>query len=244
MGIKFRDDQDLKFLQFCDNDDLGILVDILKGPEGDERLSEELTQDEHFKACNGDYISIWDVIAGELQLFGGDSIMNITRGHGISYREVLTDVCDKLGVDYKGVDDITEIETRLLLKILEKTMEEMSEEERSEIVKALDLGVVDLTPGPIMLALQAAIKAGGFKSYQLAVIVANAVAKAILGRGLPMAANAALTRAIAAFAGPIGIAIGVVLAVPMVSGPAFRVTMPACIQVAYMRQKSMNKDHF
>ncbi len=79
-------------------------------------------------------------------------------------------------------------------------------------------------------------------SYQVAMIVANAVAKALLGRGLTLAANAGLARAIGVFAGPIGIAITVLLTIPAISGPAFRVTLPAVVQIAAMRQQMLNEE--
>ena len=81
-----------------------------------------------------------------------------------------------------------------------------------------------------------------FNTYRLAVIVANAVSKAILNRGLAFAGNAALTRGIAVLAGPVGWAISAVLTVPVFTGPAFRVTIPATLYVAYLRQKHLNKD--
>lgn len=49
------------------------------------------------------------------------------------------------------------------------------------------------------MGLQSLIKIGGFKSYQIAVIVANQVMKVLLGRGLSLAANATLTRALSLF---------------------------------------------
>ncbi len=49
------------------------------------------------------------------------------------------------------------------------------------------------------MGLQSLIKIGGFKSYQIAVIVANQVMKVLLGRGLSLAANATLTRALSSF---------------------------------------------
>lgn len=244
MAIKFRDDPDLKFLQFCDNDDLSILVDILKGSEEDKRISEELSADDGFQGCDGDYKSVWEVIAGELQLFGGDTAINIVRGHGVSYREILIDACKKLKVNFNKKSDTSIIEMNLLLKVLEKSLDEMSEAEREELAKQFELRIKDFTPNSVMIALQAAIKAGGFKSYQLALIVANGIARALLGRGLPIAANVAITKYLAVFAGPIGWAISALLTAPLITGPAFRVTIPACIQVAYMRQKSINKEYF
>ena len=52
------------------------------------------------------------------------------------------------------------------------------------------------------MLMQLIVKAGGFASYKVAVIVANAVAKCILGRGLSFAANRALTKALSIFADP------------------------------------------
>ncbi|MNL52706.1 hypothetical protein D3C87_1759020 [compost metagenome] len=72
-------------------------------------------------------------------------------------------------------------------------------------------------------------------------IVANAVARAVLGRGLTLAANAGLARMIGVFAGPIGIAITALLTIPAISGPAFRVTLPAVVQIAAMRQQMLNQ---
>ena len=87
-----------------------------------------------------------------------------------------------------------------------------------------------------------AIGAGGFSTYRMAVIVANAVSKAVLNRGLTFAGNAALTRGIAVLSGPIGWVISAALTVPVVSGPAYRVTIPATLYIAYLRQKHLNKD--
>jgi len=187
---------------------------------------------------------VWDVIAGELQLYGGDSTVNIIRGTGVAYRELLMDACKQLKVNFNEKSDVSTIEMNLMLKVLEKSLEKMSEEERQALANEFGLGIKDLAPSAVIIALQAAIKAGGFASYKIALIVANGIARAILGRGLPFAVNAALTRAMGAFAGPIGWAITTIMTLPMITGPAFRVTVPACIQVAYMRQKSMNKEHF
>lgn len=64
---------------------------------------------------------------------------------------------------------------------------------------AADIG--KLTGGAMLLALK---EFGGFAVYKFSVIAANQVAKALLGRGLGLAANAGLTRGIAVFLGPVG----------------------------------------
>lgn len=86
-------------------------------------------------------------------------------------------------------------------------------------------------------AIQFAIRKGGFAAYKIAVIVANAIARALLGRGLSLAANAALTKWMSIFAGPIGWAVTVLWTVFDIAGPAYRVTIPCVVQIAYMRAK-------
>ena len=86
MGIKYRDDEDLAFLQYCNEEDLKILCRYLTHDKnGEERVAGELVKDERFTRLNGhpdQYIRSWQLIAAELQLFGGDSLVNILRGYG------------------------------------------------------------------------------------------------------------------------------------------------------------------
>lgn len=238
MAINYRGDENLEFLKYCDNDDLEILVNYLIYDENKKlRTTEELTETEEYKKYGTNYKSYWSKIAAELQYFGGNSVLNTFRGHGVLYREVLTDVCDKMSVQYNNKNSITEMETYLLQKVLSKAIENMTEEELKNIVKDVNIKTTGYTKQAMIAALQTAIKTGGFASYQIAVIVANAVAKIILGRGLTIAANATLTRAISIFAGPIGWIITGLWTALDIAGPAYRVTIPAVIQVAYMRLK-------
>jgi uncharacterized protein YaaW (UPF0174 family) len=89
-----------------------------------------------------------------------------------------------------------------------------------------------MAPAALAAAVRAALAAGGFNTYRLAVIVANAVSKAILNRGLAFASNTALTRGIAVLSGPVGWAISAVLTVPVFTAPAFRVTIPGTLYIA------------
>ena len=78
-------------------------------------------------------------------------------------------------------------------------------------------------------------------AYKIALIVANAIAKAILGRGLSLAANAGIARTIGIFAGPIGWLITGLWVAVDIAGPAYRVTIPTVIQVAFLRQVCLNR---
>ena len=89
-------------------------------------------------------------------------------------------------------------------------------------------------------AFAAIFRSGGFASYQLAVIIANSLAKVVLGRGLSLAANAMLTRVLSLASGPLGVLMGL-LTVWQVFGPAYRVTVPAVTYVASLRQIAKNR---
>lgn len=244
MSVKYIEDPDLLFLQFCDNDDLDVLVKyLIYDKDGTLRNAEELSGEERFKKCKGNYVKIWDLIAGELQLFGGDSISNFIRGgEGVLYKEILCDVCDKISVNYNENSDVIKIENNLIMKVVEDTLEKMTEEEKRNFADDFHIDLTNVSTAGIMTAIQIAIRAGGFASYRVALVVANSVSKFILGRGLALATNAGLTRVLSIFAGPIGWAISAILTIPAFTGPAYRVTIPSVLQIAYMRQKSLNRD--
>jgi uncharacterized protein YaaW (UPF0174 family) len=67
------------------------------------------------------------------------------------------------------------------------------------------------------------------------VIVANAAAQQLLGHGLSLATNAALTKGIAVFAGPVGLVFAALLGGNALAAPARRVTVPIVLQVAAIR---------
>ena len=234
--MAYRYDHDLEFLGELDNNRLENLVEILtKDKDGSARMTETLTVSKEYKEHSYNYSRYWQRIAEEIQLFGGNSFANMFRNGGVKYEEILKDVCDKMKVNYNKNSSTKRIEEFLLNKILEDSLEKMSEEERQEIVKELDINTTSFGKQAVMGALQIAIKQSGFAAYKAAVIIANAVAKAILGHGLKFATNAAITRSIGMFAGPIGWAITGLWTAVDLAGPAYRVTIPICIEIACLR---------
>ena len=96
--------------------------------------------------------------------------------------------------------------------------------------------------GPITtVILKELLRRTGFGLYKVTLIVANAVAKALLGRGLTLATNALLMRGIGVLMGPVGwIASGAWL-VNDLAGPAYRCTVPSIIHVALLRQMLLSR---
>ena len=117
----------------------------------------------------------------------------------------------------------------------------MTSEELKEF--ASEIGVKNtsgLTPETLVTAFQVIFKAGGFKSYKLTLIIANSILKALIGRGLSFGGNILLTRTMAVLTGPIGWAITAAWTLIDVGGTAYRVTIPAVIQIAALRSKIAN----
>lgn len=238
--MAYRDDADLEFLGQMESKDLNDLVYCLThDKDGDVKTTEELTMNELYKNHYPDHQKYWEIIAAEIQCFGANTFMTVFRGgKGVEYKEVLMDVCDKMKVNYNKSSSVEKIEGNLLMKILEDALEKMSPEELRELAEATGVkNTSGITAETMVGVFQAVFRMGGFKSYQLTLIVVNAISRALIGRGLTFAGNAALTRTMAILTGPIGWVITGIWTAIDVAGAAYRVTIPAVIQVAALRQK-------
>ncbi|MBF0786284.1 hypothetical protein E4T80_12525 [Muribacter muris] len=191
-----------------------------------------------------DHQKYWKEIAEELQLFGGNTFMNLIKGgKGVLYKEVLCDVCDKMKVNYNKSSSVKRIEENLLMKILQTTLEKMTPEELKKL--AIEMGlknVEEFNPQKITAAFIYMFNLGGFTSYKITLIIVNAVMRALFGHGLKLAANAALARWVSILTGPVGVAITSIWTLIDIAGPAYRVTIPAVIQIAYLRSLSEFRD--
>ncbi len=236
--------ENLSFLEKASSTDLQVLVDYLtKAKDGSFRWTEELSCTPNYKAYYPNRLQLmWTDIAGELQNYGGNTFMNMVRGHGVPYREILIDVCKKMKVNFNKKSSVEVMERCLLEKILIDSLENMTMDELKKLMEDMNIPTQSFGRQSMIAAIQIAIKRGGFASYQIAVIVANAICRFLLGRGLSFAANAALTRYLSIFAGPIGWGINIVWATVDIAGPAYRVTIPATVQIAYMRAKMIDEE--
>ncbi len=157
------------------------------------------------------------------------------RRNGVVYAEIVNDVLDHFGCSYKKDDVVESKELKILEKLLAQAWERMSAEERSEIQSSLG---IPIGAGPATLAaIQTAIKLGGVASYRASLFAANALARSLVGRGLAIGANTTLTRTLGILGGPIGWAVTAIWTAYDFASPAYRITVPCVIQIAYMRQK-------
>ncbi|HEY9281630.1 MAG TPA: DUF3944 domain-containing protein [Eoetvoesiella sp.] len=236
MALNFRPDTDLELLQSVGEADLRTLARYMThDSDNKERRTSELLAQKDFMALDGDplqYSKSWKLIAAELQYFGGDTAINMVRRTGVLYSELLTDVAKHIGVKSIKNKTVKEIELELIGHVLGDAWSKMDEAQRLELLTSIGINVA---PALGLAAIQAAIKTGGFAAYKLAAIVANAVARTLLGKGLTFAATGVMMRGISLFAGPVGWAVTALFALPAVTGPAYRVTVPAVLHIAYLR---------
>lgn len=238
--MAYRYDPDLEFLENCASKDLDDLVYcITHDKDGDARLTEELTATAVYKRHYPDHHQYWELIAAEVQCFGANSFATIFRGgKGVLYKEVLTDVCEKMKVNFNKNSSVEVIEQNLLMKILKESLEKMSTAEVRQLAESLGVkNFNSVTSEALIGSFQTIFRMGGFKSYQLTVIIVNAVMKALIGRGLSFAATGTLMRAASVLTGPIGWVITGLWTAVDLAGAAYRVTIPAVIQIAFLRQK-------
>ena len=236
----YREDCDLEFLGKVKSEDLNDLVNLLRyDKDGNPRFTEELSIRESYKKYYPDHHKYWQEIAGELQCYGSNTLATLFRGgKGVLYREILCDVCDGMKVEYEKGARVEKIEDSMLMEIIRRSFDKMSPDDMKDLAKTLGLkDWSSVTPQVLTGAIQAMISAGGFASYQIAVIVANAVWKALFGAGLSFATNATITRALSVFAGPIGWIITGLWTLVDIAGPATRVTIPAAFLIALLRRK-------
>lgn len=244
----------------ADAEDLDILVDYIT-----DRGNGRLTLDSAMcrilvsaKASQTYGPTERALIAHEILEFGGNSLGNAYRkaramfagsfldtvlpnaAPTVAYDEIVRDVASHLGVKMPDITAVADVEMVIVRKIMGKAVEKMTDEEKEAIAKELGLGSIPAGPGALGLVVQTA-RFGGFTTFKLASMVANAVAKALLGKGLTITANAALMRGLGIAIGPIGWAITAIWTLADLSSPAYRVTMPAVVQIAYMRNKLIAK---
>ena len=95
--MAYRYDKDLEFLKELSSPELDELVKILThDKDGKVRFTEELTNNDLYKKHYPDHKEYTELILEEFQKFGGNSILNIFRGGGVLYNEILRDVAKKI----------------------------------------------------------------------------------------------------------------------------------------------------
>lgn len=222
MHINYLEDDDLAFLPECSEAHLEAFTRILThGENGKPRLSSTLLRNETFLAMEGHperYRRNWQLIAGELQHFGGDSIANTLRRHGKFYRAILLDVCKRLKAKVDKQLSTPQIEQQLLAHFLQHSWNKLNAEQKAQFLAAVEC-----------------------RSHELDSLMAHLLRHRKLSEGVTLLLDERLTAILRTHAAVSVIGHGLVRgaglnSVKAVSGSAYRVTIPAVLHIACLRQ--------
>lgn len=230
----YREDPDLEFLKDCSNEDLDVLIKYLtKDKDGSSRITEELTSSDKYKLYKPNHKRYWDLIAAELQCFGADTFATLFRGgKGVLYREVLTDVCDKIKANYNKNSSIETIESNLIMKIFSEAVGNMSQEEINDIIK--DLNLENMYSCSKEEFITNSINNQKIKD-KIVVVVAKSIFIQFFKEEVMFSSDDVFTSTISILAKHINLELTDLWNIIDILGPAYRITIPSVIQVAYMR---------
>ena len=242
--MAYKHDANLDFLKTCSSADLDVLVQVLtKEIGGVFRMSGNLTKSELYRKHTPDHSVYWEQIACEIQCFGAHTFATLWRGgHGVEYKKILIDVCSIMKVNFDPHSSVELIELNMLMKIMIDSMEKMTVEQLKELVVELKLDTTDFTKQAVIATIQAGARSSGLLAYRIASIVANQGARSFAALGLSLSASTEMQRTFSISAGPIGRIITALWYAYSMAGPAFRVTIPCVIQIAFLRLKIQNQD--
>lgn len=215
-------------LEAASNEELEVIHDILLS-----KTSEGLSNEDAYKEQYPNHREYADLIAKELRDFGGNTLVNIFRQQGPSYREIVCDVADKIDAPHSDEWEVALVEHSVMARVLEKAFEKMSKAERRAVLHIARRENGE--DGNYHELFRAVFRAGGRESQELMQVVRDALVENLLGRGLQVAANVVLGRALGTLLGPIGWAVTGFVAVIQIAGPSYKVTLPGVANVAYVR---------
>lgn len=105
----------------------------------------------------------WQQIATEIQRYGVNTLMSLgLLRQGVAYWNILEDVCDKLDVSYNVKSSTESIELTLLMKLLEKNLDQMVQEELATFSRNIQPDLTNPTPQLIIMVVQTALRTSFF----------------------------------------------------------------------------------
>ena len=237
-------DKDLRFLSSCENEDLRVLCDILTHDRlGNIRITEQLTAtDEYNRNYPEDMLFLVPQISNELLKYGSNTLATFWHNEPDSYATVLRRVCKQMDVRTMEQDSVAKMEHNLLTTLCQDTLNKMSERELRLLANENGIPDKTLTRQALTAALLMAIRTSRAVLTRIAARVIQYIVEIITVRGVATAGIETATRAVGGALGPIGwIALGA-WTVYDISLPAYRVCVPAVLQVAYMRLNRFEKE--
>ncbi|MCY1930003.1 hypothetical protein [Klebsiella pneumoniae] len=163
------------------------------------------------------------LLVRELQHFGGNTFVNLFRRNGVSYSEIVDDVASHLKMKVPAAASVEEKEALIIDCVFTSSWKKMSDDEHSQILRGMGISASVSLDIPV---------------WQKAALVANGLAQTTAGKVLPLIAGLGIGRVLGVLTGPVGLAITGLYTAYDISNPAFRVTLPCVVQIAWIRLKN------
>ncbi|CNK48547.1 Uncharacterized protein conserved in bacteria [Yersinia frederiksenii] len=163
------------------------------------------------------------LLVRELQHFGGNTFVNLFRRNGVSYSEIVDDVASHLKMKVQAAASVEEKEALIIDCVFTSSWKKMSDDERRQILRGMGISASVSQDIPV---------------WQKAALVANGLAQTTAGKVLPLIAGLGIGRVLGVLTGPVGLAITGLYTAYDISNPAFRVTLPCVVQIAWIRLKN------
>lgn len=163
------------------------------------------------------------LLVRELQHFGGNTFVNLFRRNGVSYSEIVDDVASHLKMKVPTTASVEEKEALIIDCVFTSSWKKMSDDERRQILRGMGISASVSLDIPV---------------WQKAALVANGLAQTTAGKVLPLIAGLGIGRVLGVLTGPVGLAITGLYTAYDISNPAFRVTLPCVVQIAWIRLKT------
>ena len=249
--MPYISDPDLTFLQYSKQEDLDVLVNyITKLPSGKKRFNSRLMQYDRVQEHFPNHKKYWNLVAAEIQNFGGHIFANFITGKGVPYRSMLERVCKKSGIEYTKDKSTEKLEVMLLSKILMDSMQKMDASELQNFMKEMKINPHDYTRKTLSNDIKKIIRKENMKPRVIGVLLASSVAKLAISKsmkysilkGLKIGAHKLfLGKTAAVLTGPVGMAFTTAWVLNDLARPDYKIMTPIVIQIAYMRIATTEK---
>jgi uncharacterized protein YaaW (UPF0174 family) len=230
--MEYRYDNGLEFLQYCSNDELNFFIELFEKKGG---ITAEIFREERFEKFYPNHKKYWDLIAAEIQLYGGNTILNFFNGKGVLYKDILMYVCDKNLVVYDKNSDVATIEKFLIYELLKKEIDSLNASELEKFKEEFHLE--DIENINLLFAIKRKIfnNSDFYESFltelfghkdKIIEIIKDSVIKKSIKSINPVFGMAYLFYEVS----------------KSIFDPAYRIIFPAVLYIAYLREKYKDKD--
>lgn len=166
----------------ADKNDIDLLIDYIT-PDGkfnfsqSDRVKKALRDGKNSEAIDEETLRL---LIRELQHFGGNTVINLFRGNGVSYSEIVDDVASHLKIKVAKNAPVKEKESLIIDAVFASSWNKMSDDDRRQLLR--DMGINTSISLDKLSRMELPL-------LQRAAMVASGLAQIATGKALPLIAG-------------------------------------------------------